>query len=227
VGHPPASGDPVTAGDEPVPGPRRAVAAFDLDGTLTRRDTLLPFLLRAVGRERTGRAVLAESLLLARALAGGGHRDSAKAALLERLLAGLPVEPLAAIAEAFADDVVARRLRPGMRDRVEWHRAQGHELLIISASPELYVAPIGQRLGFDGVLATRLEVAPDGRLTGRLVGANTRGPEKVARLREWLGAEPVVAWAYGDSRGDREMLALAEHPVRLGRGSRARARRHD
>ena len=197
---------------------RRALAAFDLDGTLTRRDTLLPFLLRAVGRERTGRAVLAESLLLARALAGGDYRDSAKAAVLERLLAGLPVEPLAAVAEAFADDVVARRLRPGMRDRVEWHRAQGHELLIISASPELYVAPIGRRLGFDGVLATRLEVGPDACLTGRLLGANTRGPEKVTRLREWLGTNPRLAWAYGDSRGDREMLALAETSVRVGRG---------
>ena len=225
MGHAPPPDDAVTTGDGPLTEPRRAVAAFDLDGTLTRRDTLLPFLLRAVGRERTGRAVLAESLLLARALAGGGHRDTAKDAVLERLLGGLPVEPLAAIAEAFADDVVARRLRPGMRDRVEWHRSQDHELVIISASPELYVAPIGRRLGFDGVLATRLEVGPDGRLTGRLLGANNRGPEKVARLREWLGAEPVIAWAYGDSRGDREMLALAEHPVRLGRGARPRRRR--
>jgi len=165
--------------------------------------------------------VLAESLLLAQALAGGPRRDVAKAALLNRLLAGQPLEPLAAVAEAFADDVVARRLRPSMRHRLEWHRQAGHQIVIVSASPELYVAPIGRRLGVDAVLGTRLEVGPDGRLTGRLLGANCRGPEKVARLREWLGAEPALLWAYGDSRGDTEMLAVAETAVRVGGRRRA------
>jgi phosphatidylglycerophosphatase C len=195
----------------------RTVAAFDLDGTLTRRDTLLPFLLRAFGPERTGRALLARSLSLALGLAGGSRRDAAKRALLEHLLAGQPLERLQALAEDFADEVVARRLRPEVRKRMEWHRDSGHELVIVSASPELYVSPIGRRLGADAVLATRLEVGPDGRLTGRLLGRNCRGPEKVARLREWLGSEPVsIAWAYGDSRGDRELLAVAATPVRVG-----------
>lgn len=197
----------------------RTVAAFDFDGTLTRRETLMPYLLRAVGRERTLRALAATSPLLARAaLQGGPHRDIAKAFLLERLLAGRLLEPLAAEAEAYAELVVARQLRRAMRERLEWHRQQGHEVVIVSASPELYVAPVGRRLAVDAVLATRLEVGPDGRLTGRLLGINCRGPEKVARLREWQGGEPVVAFAYGDSAGDREMLALAETGVRLRRG---------
>lgn len=201
-----------------------AVAAFDLDGTLTRRDTLLPFLLRAFGAERTGRAVLASSLLLAQAvIRGETHRDASKAAVLHRLLAGQDLARLASLAETFADDVVARRLRRGMHERVEWHRAQGHGLVIVSASPELYVAPIGRRLGFDAVLATRLEVGDDGRLTGRLLGANCRGREKVARLREWMGGEPVIAYAYGDSSGDREMLAVATTGIRVGE-RRLRAR---
>src|SRR5437016_5665528 len=84
------------------------------------------------------------------------------------------------------------RRRPDIRARVDWHRAEGHELVLVSASPELYVAPIGRRLGFDEVLATRLEVDAAGLLTGRLVGANCRGPEKVARLRAWRGDALVV-----------------------------------
>jgi phosphatidylglycerophosphatase C len=119
----------------------------------------------------------------------------------------------------YADHVVAHGLRPDVRARVEWHRSEGHELVLVSASPELYVAPIGRRLGFDDVLATRLEVDADGRLTGRLVGANCRGPEKVARLRQWRGDALVIAYAYGDSAGDREMLALAETAVKI-RGAR-------
>ncbi|HVW33779.1 MAG TPA: HAD-IB family hydrolase [Acidimicrobiia bacterium] len=190
--------------------PTRPLAAFDLDGTLTRRDTLLPYLYRAVGRGRAWRALLASSLPLARAAAlGGTHRDTAKAAVLGRVLAGVELAPLAEAAEAYADHVVAHGLRADVADRVRWHRTEGHELVLVSASPELYVAPIGRRLGFDDVLATRLEVDATGRLTGRLLGNNCRGPEKVARLRQWRGDALALAYAYGDSSGDREMLALA------------------
>ena len=200
----------------------RPLAAFDLDGTLTHRDTLLPFLHRAVGRGRTYRALLASSLPLARAAAfGGAHRDVAKAAVLRGVLAGAPLDGLAEAAESFADHIVTQRLRPEVRERVEWHRNEGHELVLVSASPELYVTPIGRKLGFDTVLATRLEIGADGRLTGRLLGANCRGPEKVMRLREWRGEGLALAYAYGDSAGDKEMLDLALTAVKIGRRSSA------
>ena len=199
----------------------RPLAAFDLDGTLTHRDTLLPFLRRAFGRGRTYRTLLASSLPLARAAAfGGAHRDAAKAAVLRGVLAGAPLDGLTEAAEAFADHVVARGLRPEVCDRVDWHRAEGHELVLVSASPELYVAPIGRRLGFDTVLATRLEVGADGLLTGRLQGANCRGPEKVVRMREWRREGLSIDYAYGDSAGDREMLDLAVTAVKLPRRGR-------
>jgi phosphatidylglycerophosphatase C len=199
----------------------RPLAAFDLDGTLTRRDTLMPFLVRAVGAGRAYRAVLASSLPLARAAAfGGEHRDAAKVAVLRGVLAGIPYAGLAEAAEVYADHVVTHGLRPDVRARVDWHRAEGHELVLVSASPELYVTPIGRRLGFDEVLATRLEVDDGGRLTGRLLGPNCRGPEKVARLREWRGEALALAYAYGDSAGDTEMLALAVTGVKLPRRRR-------
>lgn len=208
--------------DTPEPPGGARLAAFDLDGTLTHRDTLIPFLHRAVGRGRTYRALLASSLPLARAAAlGGAHRDVAKAAVLRGVLAGAPLDVLTEAAEAFADHVVAQRLRPDVRERVDWHRNEGHELVLVSASPEIYVTPIGRRLGFDTVLATRLEVGADGRLTGRLLGPNCRGPEKVARLREWRSEGLALAYAYGDSEGDREMLDLAVTAVRVGRRSSA------
>ena len=208
--------------DPDIRSQERPLAAFDLDGTLTRRDTLVPFLLRAIGRDRTYRALLASSLPLTRAAAlGGPHRDQAKAVVLQRVFGGLPLAPLAEAAESFADHVVSRALRPDVRARVDWHRQQGHELVLVSASPELYVAPIGRRLGFDAVLATRLEVDADGRLTGRIEGANCRGPEKVVRLREWRGGTLTLTYAYGDSAGDREMLALALEGVKVSRRRRA------
>jgi phosphatidylglycerophosphatase C len=207
---------PAPDGVPEVEGLSRIVAAFDLDRTLTRRDTLAPFLLRATGRTATGRAVLTLSLKLALGLTGDSRRDAAKEALLVRLLAGRDLATLSAVAEAFAREVIASHLRPDTLAWLEWHRTQGHHVVIVSASPELYVAPLGRRLGVD-VLATRLEVGSDGRLTGRLAGRNCRGAEKALRLREHLGAAPVTLYAYGDSRGDRELLAMAQTAVRVRR----------
>ena len=201
----------------------RLVAVFDFDGTITRWDTLLPFLRRAAGSARTARALLATALHVVRSAAGGRSRDAAKEDLLGRLLAGLPAPVAEDAAEAFADHLVARRLRVDTLRRMESHRAAGHEVVIVSASPELYVAPVARRLGVDAALGTRLAVGPDGCLTGRLVGRNCRGAEKVRRLQEWLGGPVRVVAAYGDSRGDRELLAMAgDGAVWLGRRGRPR-----
>lgn len=198
--------------------PARTIAAFDLDGTLTRRDTLLPFLRRARGCTRLAWALLVHSLLITRALAGGHHRDEAKEALLSHLLGHQDVSALQSTAVSFANEVVGRRLRPGVLERVRAHRGAGHELVIVSASPEIYVDPIGRLLGFDAILATRLQIGPDGLLTGRIEGLNCRGAEKAARLKAWAGDESIIIHAYGDSAGDRELLAAADRGFRLRRG---------
>jgi phosphatidylglycerophosphatase C len=100
--------------------------------------------------------------------------------------------------------------------RLRWHLELGHRVVLASASLEPYLLPLGRLLGVDGVVCTRLEQGPDGRLTGRLDGANCRGPEKERRVVEWLREHDLAdatLWAYGDSRGDAELLARADHPV--------------
>lgn len=210
--------------EEPAPGsPGPTVAVFDFDGTLTWYDSLLPFLASVQGAGATARAVVAESPRLGRAALGRASRDEAKEALLTRLLGGVDVEQVSARGEAYAQRLV-RRLRPGMRRRLDWHRRLGHQVVIVSASPSLYVEPTGRRLGVDAVLATELEAGSDGRLTGKLLGRNCRGEEKATRLRQWLETSLPAAvdhpwpqlWAYGDSSGDREMLALADNAMWVG-----------
>jgi phosphatidylglycerophosphatase C len=147
-----------------------------------------------------------------------GRRDASKAALVQRFLRGYPADRLAELGQIYGEQL-ARKIRPAMAQRVAWHREQGHLQVIVSASFGVYLDATGRALGFDAVLATQLEVAGDGRLTGRLQGANVRGPEKKARLEAWmaqrLGDRPSRLWAYGDSAGDRELLAMADHPVRV------------
>ena len=91
----------------------------------------------------------------------------------------------------------------------QW-QARNARRIIVTASPEIVVAPFAHGLGADMLIGTRLVVDTKDRLTGDLSGPNCRGPEKVARLRDVFGADVRLEAAYGDSAGDLEMLALAE-----------------
>lgn len=201
--------------NKPATSSERVVAAFDFDKTVSTRDNVLPFLRAAIGTRRLLWALLRTSPRLVAAALDNRKRDAAKAALVRRTLTGYDAAAVAEVATAFADDVIARHLRADVVDRVEWHRRQGHEVVLVSASLAPYLEVIGPRLGFDAALATRLAVGGDGRLTGELAGPNVRGPEKVRRLDEWLGDGPVFLWAYGDSTGDRELFARADQPIRV------------
>jgi len=96
--------------------------------------------------------------------------------------------------------------------RLAWHKQQGHRCVVISASLDLYVRPWAIKEGFDDVIATLLDVKGDGCVTGKLSGANCFGIEKVRRLETLLGSrEDYSLYAYGDSRGDRELLSFADY----------------
>ncbi|MCZ7535193.1 MAG: HAD-IB family phosphatase [Acidimicrobiia bacterium] len=90
---------------------------------------------------------------------------------------------------------------------------------MVSASLDTYLGEVGRRLGVDTVICTKLEVGSDGAYTGRMDGGNCRGAEKARRLTAHLDSVggATLGWAYGDSSGDREMLAMAEHPVWVSR----------
>ncbi len=198
----------------------RGVAAFDFDGTLTPRDTLLPFLARCYGRRRLLQAA-AKVGPPWRVEAEVHRRDHAKALLLRLLTVGDDPERVAALGRDYAVEL-ERILVPEMRERVEAHRRAGHEIVAVSASLVSYLDPLlGERLAFDEVIAVELEVDDSGRLTGEMVHPNVRGAQKAIRLTEWLaatgGADGAEIWAYGNSSGDAELLALADHAVLLGR----------
>jgi phosphatidylglycerophosphatase C len=190
----------------------RTVAAFDFDGTLTRRDTVLPFLASVVGWPRVATALGVHAHRLAR------DRDDAKERVLVHLLSGMPNDELREAGRVFAGGV---RVRPEMRDRLAWHRREGHDIVIVSASLDVYLDEVAGSLDVAHIVCSTLEIGADGRCTGKLVGGNCRGPEKAKRLRAHLGDGSdgeIVLWAYGDSRGDDEMLAMADHPIRVKHG---------
>lgn len=189
---------------------RVLVAAFDVDGTLTTRDSVVPFLRLTAGLPAVVRAFARRPLATLRA-AARRDRDELKA-LAVRSLAGRPWGELLTLGEAYAREIVRARLRPDTTSRLAWHRQQGHRVVLVSASLRPYLVPLGLHLGVDAVLCCELEL-DSGVVTGRLDGPNCRGPEKVRRLQQWLDSQGLAGraevWAYGDSRGDHELLAGA------------------
>jgi phosphatidylglycerophosphatase C len=193
------------------------VAAFDFDGTLSTRDNFLPYLRIVAGTRDLARAIVAAVPALAASRRDPRQRDVAKAILLRGTLAGRSDAYLRDVGARYARLVVARHLAPDTVARLEQHRADGHEIVLVSASLHVYLDPIADLLGADAVLATALEVDADGRCTGEIAGANVRGLEKVHRLDAWLAGREVVIHAYGDSSGDDELLARADHGIRVDR----------
>ncbi|HZT67902.1 MAG TPA: HAD-IB family hydrolase [Acidimicrobiales bacterium] len=203
------------------PGPS-GLAAFDFDGTLTRGDSLIGFLRRVAGTQAVAAALASAYRLAPAARRDPAFRDTVKALLIQRTLGGQPLDQVQAQAERYGA-LVAARVTPAMRSLLDRHHQAGHLSIIVSASLELYLNTAAELLGVDGVAATRLEVGDDGRLTGRLDGPNCRGAEKARRLAQWMqecGVDPafIPVWAYGNSSGDRELLALARVATRVRRG---------
>lgn len=141
------------------------------------------------------------------------HRDRGrlKAAAVREFLRGVERTVLVEQCRAFAASPLGRQfLRPDAEQCWNDWRARGARMTIVSASPEEVVAPFADRLGADDLIATKLDFDEHDRARGGFDGENCRGPEKVRRLQARFGQDVRLAAAYGDTAGDREMLALAQ-----------------
>lgn len=189
------------------------VAAFDFDGTLTYKDTLLPFLSFITSSFQTSYCLALLLPKLLTCLFHNNYRQLAKEAMLKRILGGMPIEYVRQWGQKFASGPLLQKIRPEGLTKLRWHKEQGHRCLLVSANLDVYLEPWALQAGFNDLLCSRVEADNEGKLTGKLVGLNCWGPEKTRRLHQLLGTkENYVLYAYGDSRGDRPMLELADYP---------------
>lgn len=187
------------------------LAVFDLDGTVTRRDTLVPWLAACL-RRHPGRwlalPLVAPALLR---FAFDRDRGRLKAALLRRLVAGLSRGEIADANREFIRRLFDGHLLADALERIEAHRRAGDTLVLLSASVDCYVPDIAAELGFDRCECTPVRWRRDGTLDGALAGPNRRGEEKVRvvqALREQL--RPRRTSAYGNSRADLPHLRIVD-----------------
>lgn len=186
---------------------QKNIAFFDFDGTLTQKDTFWDFHIRHFGKVALFWALLKTSFF-AFGLKGF-KRDKAKAALLYFLWKNTPYEDYCRYACEYGLSRIEGNLQRVAVEVLDHHLRRGDDVYIVTASMKEWVEPWASRKAIP-VIGTEFEVR-DGKLTGHLATPNCRGPEKVTRIKAMVNlTDYAKIYAYGNSSGDIEMLALAD-----------------
>lgn len=192
------------------------IIVFDLDGTITQRDTYLPFLFGLLARKPwiTYRLI---TLPFAVVMYYIGLRDNTwlKKVFLKAFMKGMTQLQISDWVDDFASNVIQSGLREGTLLELDKHKKSHACVLLVSASLDIYVNKIAEKLGVHATLCTEVEWDNEGYLTGDLRTANCYGEEKLDRLQSWLlqhGATSVEV-AYSDHHSDVPLLKFARQGV--------------
>ena len=187
------------------------IHAFDFDGTLTRRDTLIEFIRYVKGNKEFLIGFLKHLHLLIMMKLGIMPNWKTKRIIFQYFFGGMTLEKFNEYCEKFAKEKASLLRKKGM---VAVNKAvmDGDQVVIISASIENWVEPFFrfQVSNNINIIGTKIQVV-DGKLTGRFLTKNCYGEEKVRRLLEqYPDRKEYKLVAYGDSRGDHALLDFAD-----------------
>ncbi len=186
-----------------------AIAFFDFDGTITIKDSLSDFLQYGVGKSAYYISLLKLSPMLISYKLKIIPNYIAKERLVSHLLKGWEVDRFEKLSSQYSLELIDKITRPKAIEKIQWHQDQAHKVVIVSASMECWLKDWCDKNKLD-LIATRLEIKY-GKLTGKFSTRNCYGIEKVRRVKEAYDLRQYdCVYAYGDSRGDKELLALAD-----------------
>lgn len=191
----------------------RSIAVFDFDGTLTTKDTFVEFVKFAHGNNVFYFGIVRFLPLLLLMKFGLFPNGKAKQMVFSYFFKGWTYERFAETARRFAVKIDSFK-NVAVFNLLQEHRDKGDTIYIVSASIEEWVRPWCENNGITNVIGTQIEVNTDGLITGKFKTENCYGKEKVLRFLE---KEPVrkeyYLYAYGDSQGDREIIAFSNQGI--------------
>ena len=187
-----------------------SLTLFDFDGTITKRDSLADFSKYYLGSFEyyKGLLILSPILLAYKLKIIPNH--VAKEKLTSYFFKGLDSIYFQNIANTYSIEQIDKIIRPEALERIKWHQEKGHKTVVVSASMECWLSGWCKKNKLE-LIATKLE-SKNNRLTGKFSTKNCYGIEKVNRIKEKYNLEDYeVIYAYGDSKGDKEMLSIADN----------------
>ena len=185
------------------------LAFFDFDGTITTDDSLIKFIRFVVGDVKTAWGMILLSPMLITYKLKFIPNYKAKQWMLSYFFKGMDEQQFLKVAKEYSLKHIDTILRPKAMEKIAWHKEQGHKVVVVSASIECWLKPWCDINGLD-MIATKLEIK-DGMLTGKFLTKNCYGIEKANRVKEAYNLSNYdYIYAYGDSRGDKELYALAD-----------------
>jgi phosphatidylglycerophosphatase C len=185
------------------------IVFFDFDGTITAKDSLADFIEYAVGKTTyyTGLFILTPILIGYIFKFIPNHISKEK--LIAYFFKEWDADQFQELAERYSREEIDKITRPKAIKKIRWHQEQGHKVVIVSASMECWVKAWCDKNNID-LISTRLEIK-NKMLTGKFITKNCYGIEKANRVKEAYDLSQYShIYAYGDSRGDKELLALAD-----------------
>ncbi len=185
------------------------LALFDLDGTITFRDTFVDFVRFTFGWKELVHGMIRLRSANAAFYFGVLNGTSLKEKYLDHFFKGWPKQRLEQYGRDYAVNVLPNIVKPDARKRIKWHEDRGHRVIVVTASINAWIDAWSIVNDLE-LISSRIEFR-DGFVTGRLSTPNCNGREKVRRIKERVDISSYeTIYAYGNSRGDIEMLALAD-----------------
>ena len=185
------------------------LALFDFDGTITKNDSLIKFIRFVAGDAKTLWGMMLLSPILTAYKLKIIPNYKAKQMMFSYFFKGIAEHQFQKIAEEYSLKHINTILRPKAMEKITWHKELGHKVIVVSASIECWIRPWCEQNGLD-LIATRVEIK-DGLMTGKFLTKNCYGIEKVNRVKEAYNLDNYDRiYAYGDSRGDKELLGLSD-----------------
>lgn len=189
----------------------KILALFDFDGTITHKDTLVEYISFFCTQQKWKylNSLLYFPLWFCNRL-GLVSNQRTRRELIRIYLKGTHINVISSIATEFAKQKLPTLLNQQAMEKIQWHQEQGHHVVIVTPTLGWWVRTWAYQQDIT-VIATELAVDEHGYCTGKLLNKYCTGSEKVRRIRATLRLnEYNYIYAYGDSRGDRQMLGLAD-----------------
>jgi HAD superfamily hydrolase (TIGR01490 family) len=181
---------------------------MDFDGTITTRDSLLAFILFRYGKLKTVLGLISIAPYYCLHVLKIISVQKAKEKVLKRFFKNEPLDRFEEYCEEFIRSVLPTLVRPKALIEIEKLKEHNAQIVVVSASPENWLKAWTKQVGAS-LICTKLQLK-DGKLTGKIEGRNCRGEEKVNRIRlQYDLSQFDEVYAYGDTKGDKPMLALA------------------